>query len=313
VLLAMRKQTGFSTMMALGLAGLVGLMAVVSLSLREQQMKTLKFTERKAAASNLARQITDLFQDISLCGCQLSAPGITFDANQTDGSQAITLAELRTACGPAAPILVQNGTQVPGNMTVSRIELAGLTPSAPGATLWNAVWRIHWNTGSDMPIKPAEIQQRVQLDPAVYAATPGAARIQACLPVLVGGSGVTGGGGGGGPIQSCATGYVMIGPAGGVGTFCIEQNEHGQATYKNALLGCASPSPTSQGNPKLCNHTKWYLGCRSGLLNNATDNNEWNIEFAGTVTVAVASGSGSCETSAKVGVNNSTNYRCCYP
>lgn len=296
------RERGQATILVLILVGLTGMFAVVWSVMRDQQLKISKFMDQKVSSDNLQRRLAIALADGSVCGC--ATAGLTFDSGATPGSQKITVPALRADCSGTSTIVAMENQSFTGGLRVRSIELAALEPEGvPPTTAWRGEWRVHWDTGGGPQIAPAKLAQRITI-----SAPTGTVSIAACAP--------TGSGSAGGTIiTSCPAGWVLVGPGGHLGNFCIDRNERPALPQHLAIANCAAFQPSTNGTAHLCNHSEWIAACLIagtnivGILGNA----EWNTEFAGAFDRVVASGSATCQSTERRLRTDPAPFRCCYP
>lgn len=299
----MKYTKGQSTVLVLILVGLTGMFAAAWSALRDQQFKAARYMDQKMAGESVSRQLTLSMQDGILCTCMLGASGLTFDASAPAGTQEIEVPTIRAGCDANSPVLVAVGQKFPGGMKVRRIALSDLRPdgAAPTAS-WIGEWRIHWEAEGTAQLAPTRLQQRVLL-----TAPSGTVSVLSCAPQ------------GRSPrlIDDCPSGWVRIGPANAVGTFCIDRVERSPKTQQEAIDDCASFQTSSNGTAHLCNNSEWFMACdrhASQVVGMLNGNVEWNTEFAGSGDRVVASGrDGRCDLQERRLRASATSYRCCYP
>ncbi len=293
----MMAQKGQGTLLVLIVVGLSGMFAMVWTAMREQQFKVARYMDQKAASEAVGRQFSIAISDGVLCGCSLAAH--TFDAGNTTGSAAIQVDRIPTSCDPNSPALVMRAQKLAGGMEISRIELADLRPAGtPPTTAWTGTWRIHFDTAGGTQIRPIEIPQNITTSADAGSVSVAACAAQSSSPRI---------------IESCPTGWAMVGPAGRIGTYCISQNPRGPMTQDRALDDCNAHQPSTGGTSHLCNNTEWYAACTQGVMNNAPTLPEWNTEFFSTNYVTVSGIGGQCRGTSRRIRSEPNLFRCCYP
>lgn len=297
------NQSGSALMMALIFVAFAAVVAGAWSVLHDRQLKSYKLIEQRTELNDLLFTLETQFRETTSCGCLLSSPTFTVNTTLTDGSQILSVPQIKlNECVPASPNIVAVD-QVIAGMTVTNIELVDLRAETP--TTWNGRWQIRLSNILGLPEQYLIMNQSVALDPITLAATPTATRILSCVSRIAGRV-----------VNTCAPGWVRVGPPGAIGTFCIDQNERPELTQSDAVVACGSVvnQPNNSGPAHLCNHSEWYSACRLAAdMNGKTDNFEWNTEFGGAVNRIVASGGGSCEATESRTRTLPTTFRCCYP
>lgn len=297
------NQSGSALMMALIFVAFAAVVAGAWSVLHDRQLKSYKLIEQRSELNDLRFTLETQFRETTSCGCLLSTPAFTVNTTLTDGSQVLTVPQIRlNECVPSSPNIVAVDQFISG-MTVTQIALVDLRAETP--TTWNGRWQIRLSNILGLPEQYLIMNQSVALDPVTLASTPTATRILSCVSRIAGRV-----------VDTCAAGWVRVGPPGAVGTFCVDQNERAALTQSEAVVACGSVvnQPNNSGPAHLCNHTEWYSACRLATdMGGKTDNFEWNTEFGGANNRIVASGGGSCEATESRLRNSPTTFRCCYP
>jgi len=107
-------------------------------------------------------------------------------------------------------------------------------------------------------------------------------------------SGIVGGGG------SCPSGFSSVNAQ-----YCIETDEHGSASWWNAVDACVD------AGYKLCTWGEWYGACVNGVGNDMTDDWEW-VDDSAANSYPRYVGNGSCTVKGQQVITNSQPYHCCY-
>lgn len=100
-------------------------------------------------------------------------------------------------------------------------------------------------------------------------------------------------------VSTCSTGFISVN-----GNFSIEQYQHPDASFFNAILFCDSLGA------RLCTWQEWFLACSKGNLFGATGDWEWvddSIHGNNALTV----GSSWCDDSNGLYVHSTAGFRCC--
>lgn len=295
---------GQATLAVLVFSGMIAILALVWSTMNNNQMRNFKFLEQKSYQQDLRSALQSQLVESNSCNCFFAAGTVSVNLTLGTAAQSQPISSIRlNECLPTSPPLVEPG-QFVGNMQVQRIELAELVNT--GGLSMSGEWRVHLISNAGLIPMTVKVPVNLMLDPVSASATPTSARIAACVAPATGGK----------SIGSCAPGWSMVGPAGAVGTFCIDSNERAARTQNQAVLDCSAiaTQPTSLGAAHVCNHNEWLAACQLATdMNGKTDNSEWNTEIAGSINRVVASGQGSCQMTEARDRNSPTTYRCCYP
>ncbi len=96
----------------------------------------------------------------------------------------------------------------------------------------------------------------------------------------------------------CGTGFTNV------GTYCIQTDEAGTATWWDAADYCRD-----NYGARLCSVSEWYGACINDLLTNGIDDYEWTDNWL--IDSAEEFGSGSCSTESNAVPGASNAFRCC--
>ena len=99
---------------------------------------------------------------------------------------------------------------------------------------------------------------------------------------------------------SCGSGFTNA------GTYCIQTNEAGSATWWAASDYCYD----NYGGARLCSASEWYNACINSLLTNGTDDYEW-VDDWNVSSGVLLFGNGSCSTVYYSVPSYSGAFRCC--
>lgn len=281
-----------------------------TLSTKRSMVRQLMLLEKQ----DILNQMEIVFQDPDNCTCQVNPDTNVDDSNDDnlyfnslieDGTQFVAINRIQAGCLASSPDIIKVGDKNVGGIQVDSIKLAHLKPSTT-AGQWEGEWLIEFINDQNFNVQPIILKQHFVIDPAALAADPTNVFMQACAPNPTTTTTIT---------DVCPSGWSMLGPQGEPGTYCIDTNERAPKTRNQAIAECATLDPISIGPARLCEFRQWYYACRAGALQDATDDYEWTVEYAGSISVGVAIGSGSCENGKDNGnsVNNPIPFRCCYP
>ena len=303
-----RYSRGFSLIEAVIGAGLMCILLLTAASLVQSQTESQKFVANKTVAVSYQQQMGMVFQEAANCSCQLN-PDLTVDNSNdaalqwdptvVDGTASMNLHKLHVGCTATSPILIQEGQTLGRGLTVTRVEFTNLKPLGVAGG-WTGSFKVSLVSAQGIALNPIQWNQSVTTQTVA-----GRQQVIFCKGA---------GSGGGGSVQSCPAGTAMVGPANGVGTYCIETVPRAPLNLFNAILACGSTTPAGFGPGQICPENQYYTACRDGLITTVAGGQmEWfpNIDSQYAVT-ARPSAAGDCDGIGNSAISNTLGFRCCW-
>lgn len=279
-----------------------------------QQAKFVAYTDQQTSRADLVQKLTLVLNQGDVCTCHVN-PNEVLDSSTKAGlyfpmnNGSIHVPTIRGGCtsltNPVIASDVSPQSSIGGGLTISSIKVINLQQSG---SAWQGTWDIELAsvTGGASP-KPIQIDQIFSVD----SSNASAAFITSCQTTTT--SGVVG------LVNTCPSGWSMVGQPGLTGTYCISAAPRGPDTYQNANQDCGNYI-AGIGVAHICNNNEWYAACKVGgvpALTSIPGNYEWNAEYSQDRSHAVVIGKANCEDSTanrtETSLSKPHGYRCCYP
>lgn len=149
------NQKGIALLQVMIGMGITMIMAFALSSIMINQNKQIKHLEQKSEILDLKNEISLSLSNINVCGCNLNparlSPSGTHTAIQFTSSPTASISlplGLRHNCISATSPFVQVNQKLPSGVTISSIEVVGLTQNPSVATEWNARLEIQFSNGA---------------------------------------------------------------------------------------------------------------------------------------------------------------------
>lgn len=315
------KQKGFGLSESLVACLILGI-AVAGLStLFSNQIKGMSYLTEGQDLMDLRARLQTVLKRPQNCACHLNPdlttddsndPLLVLDPTNTTSGQTLPLLSVKAGCAVNSPVILQQGGTLTNGLRVQAVQVADLRPTGV-AQQWSGFWHMQLVRESDNT--PREV--RIPLVVNTRLVSPSEAVVDTCQSSVS--TAVS-------SLITCPPGMVMVGPASGIGSYCVDQQPRTAAAFKAAKAVCQNVG-NDFGPGILCDHTQWYVACREGVMQSMTSGSipttpgELVADFDGVssgTSYAVTAGSGaasyttqSCTFIYYTDVNTPRPFRCC--